>query len=300
MINHARTLLLNARPGAVGQFPGEEYVPAGFQPAPVGSALQSVRQLLFGSRPDRLMLNYRVKQLLTVVAATPLQSYLTALDARLTYDLAADASLFEHTFGISAQQLSGDTLAITLGGVPDMSVDATGLCRQKWRLTFGSPISVTVRRLTYPFDETTVGFTITDSLSSAIPLIGSGFFFKFYPLDGTLDWETLTEDEWEALDELNWESLLPDNDSGSFVANPVIDVVADVRPQRDLGQLLAGLDTLGEPTILSLFGVGTALQTTEPYATCYRLFQQHPDLPHRLGAAVTALIYQTARGNNGE
>src|SRR5690606_37703460 len=82
MINHVRTLLLGL-PGAASpgyQTAGEEFVDPTFQPVALPTYLAAVRRTLFGVDPDRLMLNYRLKQLLEVIHATELAEYVTFLD----------------------------------------------------------------------------------------------------------------------------------------------------------------------------------------------------------------------------
>ena len=84
MINHFRTLLLN-QPGPSPVADGEEYVPASFQPVTLPAGLALVRQAIFGIAPDRRMLLYRTRQLLTCVHAGPLAPFVYQLDERVTY-----------------------------------------------------------------------------------------------------------------------------------------------------------------------------------------------------------------------
>src|SRR5262245_23183604 len=64
----------------------EEIVDPDFSALKLPSFLETVRAQLFGSDPDRYMLNYRCHQLLALTHATPLAEYLIALDSRITYD----------------------------------------------------------------------------------------------------------------------------------------------------------------------------------------------------------------------
>jgi hypothetical protein len=64
-------------------------------------------------------------------------------------------------------------------------------------------------------------------------------------------------------------------------------------PTKDLGQILADIDNLGEETLTSLFGIGTLTGKTEPFLTFYNLWRTSPYTAERLGAVVMAMIYQT-------
>lgn len=297
MLNHFRTLLLNAKAGVAG-YPGEEFIPSDYRPVALPGAVNVVRGILFGAEPDRLMLNYRARQLLAAVQATELRGYLTAFDRRITYEPTGTPEFYEHPFALSVRQISGDALTIYPGGVPDTVPDVTGRSRHLWRIVFGSITSVTIRRLTAPFTEETYGFEVVDGLSTPIPLPGTGLYFTFHPVPGTIDWETLSVDEWLTLDEAHWTTFESVGGDG-FVRNPVLSVSADVRPLRDPGQLLAQLDAVGEPTMLGLFGIGTPLGASEPMATFYRLWRDHKEPAYRFGAVAAALVYHTEHVRTG-
>lgn len=86
MINHARTLLLNARgPHAESRaIPGDAYVPP-YTPTLVPASIGSLRSLLFGNDPDDEGLAYRTGQYMSVLHSTPFEDYVFALDPRITY-----------------------------------------------------------------------------------------------------------------------------------------------------------------------------------------------------------------------
>lgn len=297
MLNHFRTLLLNASPN-VGGYPGEEFVPPAFKPLVLTGALEAVRNVLFGLNPDRLMLNYRVQQLLAVIESTELRSFVTKLDSRLTYDPLRSDSLYRHSFQLQADQISGDQVTMYFGGEPGLTADATGQCRLKWRVTLPSINSAAVRRLTAPLREDVYPFDLVDGLSTPIPLTGTDFFFTFHVSNDAIDWETMTLEEWLALTEEDWEAMIESGGAG-FLSTPIFSVSADVRPQYDVATLLTQLDALGEPTLLRLFGVGSPQGASEPLATFRRLWTSHREPSQRLGAAVCALVYQTERVRNG-
>lgn len=92
MINHARTLLLNALP-APGQ-PGEEYIPADYKIRAVPPYLAQVRQVLLGHDTPREVQNYRVRQLMTLLHSSNLAQHIYKLDPRVTYWPTADLYCF--------------------------------------------------------------------------------------------------------------------------------------------------------------------------------------------------------------
>ena len=128
MFNHARTLLLNIsgsnNPGS--SYLGEELVPADYAAITLPSYIENVRRPLFGAAPDRAMLNYRIRQLLTLIADTDLQEYIVGLDSRITYALGSDKTFAEHgTWSPVLSQYGGtlDDIA-TIGGTaarPDLT-----------------------------------------------------------------------------------------------------------------------------------------------------------------------------------
>ena len=129
MFNHARTLLLNIsgsnNPGS--SYLGEELVPADYAAITLPSYIENVRRSLFGADPDRAMLNYRIRQLLTLIAGTDLQEYITDLDSRITYTLGKDKTLAEHEMWspvLSQYGGTSDDIA-TVGGVSERP-DFTG------------------------------------------------------------------------------------------------------------------------------------------------------------------------------
>lgn len=90
MVNHVRTLLANlASYGVIGAGApvGEEYIDPAFVPLDLekDSVQAMVQRALFGSRPDRWMSNYRVHQLLNIIAHSSLESRVLDLDTRISY-----------------------------------------------------------------------------------------------------------------------------------------------------------------------------------------------------------------------
>lgn len=159
MINHVRTLLLN-RPadGAVSSQQGEEYVPADFTPKTLTPPLRRWRQAVFGSRPDRVFLNFRVRQLLQLLHASPLAPDAYLDDSRVTYlpfDTAMAAS-----GAISLQQWAGSDSGAVVAGQYAAN-EATGQATHTWQVVVNPDLSVTVtdqttqKETTFP-DDTTI------------------------------------------------------------------------------------------------------------------------------------------------
>jgi len=95
VINHARTLLMNIDGDGYGGFPGDEYIPPAYHSLNLPGYVDQIRKYLFGPSPDRMLLNYRTRQYMSLLHSTELLEFLTDLDPRITYrvnqqDLFAD------------------------------------------------------------------------------------------------------------------------------------------------------------------------------------------------------------------
>ena len=87
MINHIRSILLNA-PQAQAHpvdFIGEEYVSPEWVPVPQPHGVARLRDILFGHNPDRALMNYRLRQFMTLIHSTDLEQYVHEKDSRVTY-----------------------------------------------------------------------------------------------------------------------------------------------------------------------------------------------------------------------
>jgi len=246
MINHARTLLANL-PGTATPFDGsalgDEIIDPGYNQLVLPDSINRVRRVLFGGSPDREMLNYRCYQLLRLINETELQTFVTSLDARITYTFDSSPFLDESLFEPVIAQLAGDGKQFVVTGSSLLPPDPRGKLKTVLHVTVGDgPGDVTV-----PAGTGLVGPISIPGTSSAI-LVQS-------PEVG---------DAWR----ITWR----------------------VRPQLDLGQLLPSLQEIGGEVLISLFNRAAG---TEPFLTFRRLFERHYDLPHRLGAAVMALIHKS-------
>jgi hypothetical protein len=263
MLNHVRTLLLNVHgigaPGA--DFPGEAAVPPDYHTLRLPTHLETIRQRLFGANPDRLMLNYRLKQFMTLLHATPLVEYVTALDPRITYVTDNTRQLFlPATFTPVVSQSTGPTAELFLQGKP-AAPDASGRCRHQYLVDILSSATVAVTQLTPPHKHSVFDFVLTGGLSNRLPLGDSGYGFL----------------------------LSTDNVSSTWR------LTIQNRPQWDLGQIAASLESIGEPVLLQLFGTSPV----PPYDTFHNVWRDHPELPYRLSGILLALAYRTEEIRRG-
>lgn len=218
MINHARTLLMNLS-GASGYFPdypGDELIPVDYRALELPTYLDVVRMRLFGATPDRVMLNYRTAQLLQLIAATELQSFVLALDPRLTYD--APRNLIDtEAFSPQVNRYQGSGQLSLLGDA--IAPDASGQSSYAYQVRIAGG-DVIVERQTFPTTTTTEPVTLTNGLSQEVALPFSGYRFRV---------DTALPAAWT--------------------------IRGYLRPQTALTEIERGLRSVGEPYLLQLFGV---------------------------------------------
>jgi len=256
MVNHARTLLLNvdgsSSPGL--DYPGEEYVQPSYTAVSLTPLLTALRRILFGGAPDRLMLNYRLRQIMTALHAVELEEHVLAFDRRITYWPKEDDSLFKQAFGVKATQ-NVDQVAVPLylsGSVaPD---DASGRLVYQWRVEETGIGSAKIQRLTPPGEELEHTYDVANNLGAPLALHGSSLFCRL----GTGPGSVWTVD-------------------------------ASVPPGRSLSDVTADLMTFMEADkVNAIFG----LAPIEPFLAFRNLWLNHDLLPYRLGGLVLAIIYR--------
>jgi len=218
VLNHARTLLMNVAGDAAPGTVAEELVDPAFRPVAVPTPLAQVRRALFGADPDRDMLNFRCRQLLAVVHATPLAAFLTALDPRVTYGFDAAAAVDPAAWVPTVRRLRG-TGTLTVLGEPE-APDATGRVRHALLVSVDTPATARVERTTRPLTADVRGY----AANARVPLAGTGCDFR-----------------------------LAAEGSGQAYA---VEVLA--RPRLDVGGLAAAAGGLGEPVYAYLFGITNA------------------------------------------
>lgn len=216
MINHFRTLLLNVN-GSVPMlnFLAEEIVDPGFRALKLSTAITQVRRVLFGTEPDRHMLNIRARQLLALVHATPLIQHVTEFDERITYNFASNQLLQPDTWLPKVQKITGNS-TLTVLGDPEPP-DYSGKIHYRYNVMVASDGFVTVEQITAPFQKVDFGFEPNER----IPLPGS-----------------------------NCDARLATTEEGQEF---LVDIYS--RPQADLATLCDDLAKLGEVTLNSIFGI---------------------------------------------
>jgi len=189
MINHIRTLLLNQPSSAAvsDSFPGEEYVPPNFVPITLTPDLSKIRDILFGQRPDRAMLNYRLRQYMNLLHSDKfLNQYTVVLDPRITY-LPFNDPLFVQPsrYNVSIKHIPvGTTRTLYINGDIDNVRDRSRL-RKFWTVEILSEDSAKVISDTVPTSIETYSFSVEDGLTTSIPLTNSDLSVYADPTIGT-------------------------------------------------------------------------------------------------------------------
>lgn len=220
MLNHARTLLLNISglntPGP--DFLGEEGVPEEFRAVALPYYVQAARAELFGTDPDRVMLNYRLRQYMNILHSTELVEHVLALDPRISYDPSA-TDLFDDAAFIPTA--AGSLKPIHFAGqhTPD---NGLGRLRQQWRVAMGNSLQVTVFQMTSPVHETQHTVTVANGVTGEVPL-DRGLRCYFDPTPGNVWHVSVTS-----------------------------------RPTWDLSKIVYNLQKIGEPRMVKLFGANPA------------------------------------------
>lgn len=261
MYNHARTLLVNL-PGASGfasDVPADELIPQDFNPTNLPRYLLQFRQDMFGTDPDRGMLNYRAQQLLSLISSTELQQYVTDLDPRITYADADPSLMLAETFEpvVSPFTVVGSSNLTVLGS--QISPDVTGQTRYHYVVkTDAGNLLISTQHSTA--QDTVTPLVLTSGLSQAVPLPLSGYSVR---VNTTAD-------------------------------GNVWSVKGTRRPTRSLLEVLESMRNKQAESYLKLFGS----QPKGPYKTFYNCWNSHPEMAYQLGGIVMAMIYRTQELRN--
>lgn len=258
MLNHARMLLMNKSTGALQGFAylGDEAVAPNYLELDLPSYLLSLRAVLFGTNPDRHFLNYRLRQFLTLIHSTPLVQFVLDLDPRITYSIGTDTTLTDGgRFKPEIIQVSGSLSdVLSVFGSP-VGPDSVGRMKHALLIDIITNESIRVEQRLPPFQQTILGFALTDGASQPLPLGDSGYSFRLHTTNVGASW--------------------------------LVEVLN--RPQWDLGQIVASLGQVGEPVFLQLFGTASV----EPYRTFRALWFDQSEMPLRLAALLLAIVYRT-------
>lgn len=254
MLNHARTLLLNRDGGQFGPGDfGEEAVPIAFKALELPTFLDAIRIRLFGSEPDRSMLNYRLWQFFRLLHAGELSEFITDLDPRLTYVDSLRTDLVNpQSYVPKLTTIATGTLHISGNASPP---DSTGRMLHTYAVIILSGSTVRVTQQTKTSKTDVFDFTLTNGLSERIPLGDSGYDFRMDSDTVGLEWRVEVRN----------------------------------RPVIDLGEIAVSLESIGEPTLTSLFGLAPA----EPFKTFRNLWNDNDEVPLKFGGLLLATIYRT-------
>jgi hypothetical protein len=265
MYNHARTLLVNltGSVGFISNAPGEELIPFDYVQLTLPGYINSIRSRLFGANPDRAMLNYRIAQLLQLIATTELQEYIVALDSRITYqlnklNLAAD-KMFEPKVNKYAG-LASDVLTL-VGNAASPDVSGQSGYNFQIKIVSNSGIKAQISRLTFPLQEEEEPLSLTSGLSPEFNLPFSSYKFRVNTVNIGSAWT----------------------------------ISGFLRPTATLSELMENIKSIGEPALISLFGASPQ----EPYTTFKNCWQYHQDFAYRFSGFLLALIYRIEEIRNG-
>jgi hypothetical protein len=255
MINHIRTLLLNADGSKVyaPDYPGEEFVDPDYRALVLPHSFRLIRDCLFSPTPDRVMLNYRLRQLLTLVHSCELAEFAVVQDPRITYWPTHDTDAFDQTVvGTTVTGVVGNGDLYVQGGTNLLAVSQLF---HRWQIAVNGDGTVSVDRQTAPASRTSYTYTLTDGLSQQLPLAGTPLTFTFRGDAG---------DQW------------------------IVQTVA--RPLYGLPAVIEAIEQgMTDEVHHDLFG---DFVMDEPYKTFNNLWLYHRSLPYRLGAVTLALAYR--------
>lgn len=181
MINAVRTLLMNSVVGGRGpNFPGEEFIEPDFKPKKWPGGLVRPMTYLLGSSPDRLYLNYRMRQVMQLLHSTELAEFIYTLDTRVTYLPMQDTSFFAGVFGHVYAQYDGIApVPLTIDG-EHLADDGAGLTTLQWDVKVLANNQIQVDRFTPPaLLDNVVMYDEDHGLSGYVELPGSDLRFKF-------------------------------------------------------------------------------------------------------------------------
>jgi hypothetical protein len=244
---------------------GDAYSPPAYSAVELPSFCLAIRRILFGSRPDWLMRNYRAHQLMLMLHTTELAQHVLDLDPRVTYNTDGSTNPFSSIFPFQRNN-RGQVVATplddtTAGFYPTSELDepdATGQCYRQWLVEVADGSSVRATHETSPRTLEILPYTITQGLSNLLQLPRSSIKFRFDESVGS---------KWS--------------------------VAAYLKPQWGIGELEAAIDSMTEDVMLELFHVGDQEAKQEPWQTFRNLWHDHPEAPYRVGGVVLALIYHT-------
>lgn len=260
MINEARTLLINLEGPREENpaYPGDVYIPE-YTPPNLSTALQSVRNLLFGSSYDYDGLLYRVAQYMAILHSTDYAAYLTAYDSRITYDPGRSDIMDSVKYGSFVETTSSQALSVFVQPAP---AAINGRVNTIWRIQGSTGNKLSVNNLTD-------GLTSNQQAYAGVTLLLTGSDMTF-EIGGTA---IVPGDTWR--------------------------VTHKVKPTPDLGTILSTAAGMSAKLTETLFGNVAEGVLVEPYLTFYNLFTRHYALTYRFSGLLLALIARTREVHSG-
>lgn len=296
MINHARTLLCNIGGAQYQpQYLGEEYIPPQYAAAPLTSYLQAARRLIFGTQPERVFLNHRVRELMQIIHETEFADYVYDLDPRVTYWPEQQPVFFNLRKYIRATQISG-VYGAKLFFSGDLQADhARGISFREYtiRATQLDDTQITVEYDDPHFSTTQKIVDVSTGLSTPVFISGTGVHARIggSPVSNV---ELLLE---------TGPSLLVDEIGDFLLESPALNPDGTVpgvfegtawrveafAPPNSVVNTIPLLEILGEPNLLEIFG---ASNYDQPFATFKSLWFDHPLAVYRMAGFTLAMIYR--------
>jgi hypothetical protein len=262
MVNHARTLLLNcaAKTSPAPTYYMREWIDPEFVPVAIPQPLRTVRDVLFDSNPDELMLNYRARQYLKCLHASELAEYVVKLDSRITYYF--DHFSFFKPFFFWTPYTHGSTSVKTtdFSLVGDYAEPTAGRLHRQWSIDFDSSSTYTA---TNNFNGKSLSGAVSYAQGRSAPL----------SLPDTNIQVTVGE--------------LAETVNSDNQARVRLDVITE--PRSTLSSVLVRLQQLPAEVTSQLFN---NYDSSEPWATFRNCFEKHYNPIVRLSAAVLAYIYR--------
>lgn len=334
MINHARTLLLNIGSNTYNaDLPGEEFIPA-FEPLILPDYLTRAHKILFGATPDKVFLNFRARELLSLVHQTELAEFLYALDPRITYTSGKNDDFFTPK-NYTVVERTGGSEAININFAGYAKADnALGRAYLEYRLRVVNDGGQVVAQLIPVTDDTTVEEIVTwgpapmaftqdgapvmrqlsgsSGVSNAIVVPKTKLSFQLSMRQ--MEIELLAAEDLRLFEEEQPVGAAPLALDGRTTAEalraPVLKLLNQpsllaewylkiyAKPGSAISVCLPKLELLGETTYIDLFGID---YSGEPYKTFKSIWFEHPTPAYRLAAFVVAMIYrmEEVRTNNG-
>lgn len=222
MINQARTLLLN-RPGASRPLPTyylEEYVDPLYIPLVLPSYLAQVRDALLGRNPDNAYANFRLWEIFRTIDSTDYAHFVTDLDPRVTYRRRRSVVDIDHQTSY-VPITPGNTTKLSFAGEPGSSLVSAQL-QFDWQVQVVGALELQITSIQLQRTELQT-VTITDGLTSLVPLVGqANLFFRAACL-------------------------------GSLPGGAGWQVTAFAEPDGDINTMIDPLSRLGDATLVQLF-----------------------------------------------